>query len=93
MQVKAFLTVFGLVFLAELGDKTQIATMFFASDQNMSKYIVFFAAASALVASAAFGAAAGDVVSRYIDPRQLQYVAGVAFLIIGLLTIYSAWRA
>ena len=38
MELKAFLTVFGAVFLAELGDKTQLATMLFATDQQISKW-------------------------------------------------------
>ncbi|MEM8984167.1 MAG: TMEM165/GDT1 family protein [Pseudomonadota bacterium] len=90
MELKAFLTVFGTIFLAELGDKTQIATMLFAANQNLSKALVFTAAALALVFSAALGVAAGDVVSRYVDPRYLHYVAGVGFVLIGFATLYSA---
>ena len=55
MDWKVFLTVFGAVFIAELGDKTQLATMLFAADKDVSKYTVFFAASAALVLASAIG--------------------------------------
>ena len=59
MDWKVFLTIFLSVFVAELGDKTQLATMLFASDKEVSKYVVFFAASAALMVAAAFGVLAG----------------------------------
>jgi putative Ca2+/H+ antiporter (TMEM165/GDT1 family) len=52
--IKFFFTVFSVVFIAELGDKTQLATMLFASDKEVSKWLVFFAASAALVTAAGF---------------------------------------
>ena len=49
MDWRVFLTIFGSVFIAELGDKTQLATMLFASDKEVSKYTVFLAASAARV--------------------------------------------
>ena len=50
MDWKYFGVVFAAVFIAELGDKTQLATMLFASDKEVSKWVVFFAASTAIVA-------------------------------------------
>ncbi len=90
MDWRVFLTIFGSVFIAELGDKTQLATMLFASDKEVSKYTVFLAASAALVVAAAFGVLAGSVVSEYISERYLHYVAGVGFIGIGMFTLYHA---
>ena len=93
MDWKVFLTVFGTVFLAELGDKTQLATMLFASDQAVSKYTVFLAASLALVVAAGLGVLAGTLLSEVINPRYLHYIAGVGFVLIGLVTLYNAYSA
>ncbi|MCX2977670.1 TMEM165/GDT1 family protein [Candidatus Marimicrobium litorale] len=90
MDWRVFLTIFGSVFIAELGDKTQLATMLFASDKEVSKYTVFLAASAALVVAAAFGVLAGSLVSEYISERYLHYVAGVGFIGIGIFTLYHA---
>jgi putative Ca2+/H+ antiporter (TMEM165/GDT1 family) len=90
MDPKLFLTVFGTVFLAELGDKTQLATLLFASRPEASKWTVFSASALALVAAAGLGVAAGAVISEHVSPRLLARVAGLGFLAIGAWTL---WRA
>lgn len=90
MDWKIFLTVFGTVFLAELGDKTQLATLLFASREAVSLATVFFAASAALIATTAIGVAAGSFVADQIDPRYLSYIAGVGFVVIGLWTIWQA---
>lgn len=90
MDLKIFATVFGTVFLAELGDKTQLATLLFASKNATSLWTIFVAAAAALVVTSAIGVAAGAVVSQYVDPRYLSYAAGAGFILIGAWTIYQA---
>ena len=55
MDIKVFLTVFAVVFLAELGDKTQLATLLFAADKEVSKLTVFAGASLALVVAAGIG--------------------------------------
>ena len=90
MDWKVLITVFGSVFVAELGDKTQLATMLFASDKEVSKITVFVGAALALVVSSAIGVAAGSVLSQYVSPKQLQYVAGAGFIAIGIWTLFKA---
>ncbi|MFL0811221.1 MAG: TMEM165/GDT1 family protein [Agarilytica sp.] len=90
MDWKLYLTIFASVFVAELGDKTQLATMLFAADKDVSKYLVFFAAASALVVATAVGVLAGTFLSGFINEKILHYCAGIGFIIIGFYTLYSA---
>ncbi len=90
MDLKTLAVVFGTVFLAELGDKTQLATMLFASRPSVSLATVFAGAALALIASTALAVAAGSVLSNYVDPRYLSYVAGVGFILVGVWTIVQA---
>jgi putative Ca2+/H+ antiporter (TMEM165/GDT1 family) len=90
MDWKILLTVFASVFVAELGDKTQLATMLFASEKEVSKFTVFLGAALALVVSSAIGVAGGAALSHYVSPRQLQYLAGAGFIAIGIWTLLRA---
>ena len=90
MDWKVFATIFGAVFIAELGDKTQLATMLFAADRAVNKYLVFAAASAALVVASAIGVLAGSLLSEYIDEKILHYVAGFGFIAIGAYTLYNA---
>lgn len=90
MDWKVFLTIFGAVFVAELGDKTQLATMLFAADREVSKYLVFAAASAALIVASAMGVLAGSVMAEYINEKYLHYIAGVGFIVIGAFTLYNA---
>ena len=90
MDWQVFATIFGAVFIAELGDKTQLATMLFAADRTVSKYLVFAAASAALVVASAIGVLAGSLLSEYIDERYLHYIAGIGFIAIGIWTLYNA---
>ena len=90
MDLNLLLTVFGTVFLAELGDKTQLATLLFASRPEASRLTIFLAASSALIATSAIGVLAGAAVSNLLNPRHLSYTAGIGFILIGAWTI---WRA
>lgn len=90
MDLKLFLTVFATVFLAELGDKTQFATMLFSAENGGGRMTVFLAAAAALLVATALGVFAGALLSNWMDPKILRYVAGAGFIIIGVWTIVSA---
>jgi putative Ca2+/H+ antiporter (TMEM165/GDT1 family) len=90
MDWKVFVAVFGTVFLAELGDKTQLATVLFASKPGAGLLTVFVAASLALMLSSAIAVAAGAVISEYIDPRMLSWIAGAGFIVIGIWTIWQA---
>jgi putative Ca2+/H+ antiporter (TMEM165/GDT1 family) len=89
MDLKVMATVFGIVFLAELGDKTQLATLLFASKSPGNLIAVFVGASTALVVASAIGVVAGGVISQYVNPKQLAYVAGVGFILIGVWTIWQ----
>ena len=90
MDFKILSTVFAAVFIAELGDKTQLATMLFASDKDTSKSTVFLGAAAALVVTSALGVVAGSLLSEYISEKVLHYVAGIGFIAIGVWTLMKA---
>jgi putative Ca2+/H+ antiporter (TMEM165/GDT1 family) len=90
MDWKIFLTIFAAVFIAELGDKTQLATMLFAADKEVNKYTVFLAASAALIVASAIGVLAGSLLSEVINPKYLHYIAGIGFIGIGIFTLYNA---
>ena len=90
MDWKILSTVFTSVFIAELGDKTQLATLLFASDKEISKLTVFAGAASALILTSALGVLAGGVLSNYVSEKHLHYLAGVGFIAIDVWTLLKA---
>jgi putative Ca2+/H+ antiporter (TMEM165/GDT1 family) len=90
MDLKLVAAVFTSVFLAELGDKTQLATMLFAADKEASKLAVFAGASLALILTSAIGVAAGSFLSQYVSAKTLQYVAGIGFIGIGVWTLLKS---
>ena len=90
MDWKILTAVFASVFIAELGDKTQLATLLFASDKEISKLTVFAGASLALILTSALGVLAGGVLSNYISEKHLHYLAGVGFIAIGVWTLVKA---
>ena len=90
MDIKLFMAVFATVFLAEVGDKTQLATLLFATKQSVSLITIFVGASLALMASTGLAVLGGSVISQYVDPKYLSYAAGAGFILIGIWTV---WRA
>ena len=90
MELKVFLTVFGTVFLAELGDKTQLATLLFAGRNAGSRLTVFIAAALALTVAAGIAVLAGSFLAGKISQKYLSWAAGAGFILIGIWTIVRA---
>ena len=82
--MKAYAAVFLSVFVAELGDKTQLATLLFASRPDMSKVGVFLASAAALVASSLLAVLLGERLGAWLRPDLLKTIAGAAFVAIGV---------
>ena len=84
MDWKLFISTFAAIFVAELGDKTQLAALSLSAG-SASKWTVFAASALALVATSAIAVAAGEVVSRYVSPLWLRRIAGVVFVAMGVI--------
>lgn len=87
---KTILVTFGTVFLAELGDKTMLATLGLSTGQG-SKLAVFVGSASALVATSLVSVLAGELVARHVPPAYLQRGSGVLFLVLGGWTLWKAF--
>lgn len=90
--MREFALMFVTIFFAELGDKTQLATMLFASERKLPPLAVFGASAGALVLSAAVAVILGGLASRYLTLVPLKLVAGLGFLVIGALTLADHFR-
>lgn len=84
--------VFVTVFLAELGDKTQLATLLFAADTKGSPFGVFLAASGALVLSSFLAVLVGGQLTEYVSPRMLKFVAGLGFIGIGIWVLLDAYK-
>ncbi len=86
MDWRVFLTTFGVIFLAEMGDKTQLATMTMAA-QSKRPWTVFIGSALALAAVSAIGVLVGSLLGDYLPLNWVKRVAGFAFIVIGILML------
>lgn len=87
MDWKVFLAAFTTIFLAELGDKTQLATLLLASGSTASKWVVFAGAGLALLATTAIAVVAGEAVTRVVPAIWLTRISGVLFIVLGVVTL------
>jgi putative Ca2+/H+ antiporter (TMEM165/GDT1 family) len=87
--VKQFLIIYISVFMAEVGDKTQLATLLFATESSVSRTGVFVAASAALVSTTLLAVLAGGVVTRFVSESTLKMIAGVGFIVVGVWTLSS----
>jgi putative Ca2+/H+ antiporter (TMEM165/GDT1 family) len=92
MQMRDLIPIFVTVFLAELGDKTQLATLLFASEGKVAPLLVFVAAAGALTLSSAIAVGVGTAASQYLAALPLRPIAGVGFIAIGMWTLLQYYR-
>ena len=86
MDWRVMLTTFGVIFLAEMGDKTQIATMTMAAAKKRP-WEVFIAASLALIAVSAIGVVVGNTLGQYLPIVWIKRTAGAAFIVIGALIL------
>jgi putative Ca2+/H+ antiporter (TMEM165/GDT1 family) len=89
MDMKLFATVFFTIFVAELGDKTQLATLLYASDASQPKLTVFAASAAALVLSSALGVLAGALIADHVNPKMIRWIAGLGFIAVGVWVLLA----
>lgn len=90
MSWKIFMATFWLIFLAELGDKTQLAVMLQSAVHG--RWIVFLAASLALVLSTLLGVYLGGLISKMVSERLIHGVGGALFLVFGALMLYSVLK-
>ena len=87
-----YITVFLTVFLAELGDKTQLATVLFASEGTSNRGLVFLAASSALVLSTGLAVILGAGAEKYLTSFPLKLIAGTGFVLVGVFMISGHFK-
>ena len=88
MDLRVLLTTFGIIFLAEMGDKTQLAAMTMAADTK-KPWAVFIGSSLALVAVSALGVMVGSVIGQYVPLEWVKRGAAVAFIVIGVLMLFG----
>jgi putative Ca2+/H+ antiporter (TMEM165/GDT1 family) len=86
MDLRVLLTTFGIIFLAEMGDKTQLAAMTMAA-QTKRPWAVFIGASLALASVSALGVVVGSVIGDYVSLIWVKRVAACAFIVIGILML------
>jgi putative Ca2+/H+ antiporter (TMEM165/GDT1 family) len=89
MDLKLFSTVFVTVFIAEIADKTQVATLLYASDAQHSKISVFLGSALALVSASAIAVLAGSVLADWVNSKYLSWLAGSGFIAVGIWVLFK----
>jgi len=90
MDFKLLATVFVTIFIAEIADKTQIATLLYASNSQNSKIVIFLGSSLALCLASALAVFLGSILSNWIDERIMGKLAGVAFIIVGIWTFLKS---
>lgn len=90
MDIKIWASVFAIAFIAELGDKTQLATLLFAANKTTDRIAVLLGAGTALLLTSAIAVLAGAALANYINPKQLAIIAGIGFIAIGIGTLAKA---
>jgi putative Ca2+/H+ antiporter (TMEM165/GDT1 family) len=91
-MMRELLIMFFTIFVAELGDKTQVATLIFAAEGKTRPLAVFAASAGALALGAAVSVIVGTTASRFLDHVPVKLIAGVGFILIGVWSIAQHFR-
>lgn len=91
MLWKLFFTTFFLIFIAELGDKTQLAVLAKSASTQHVRWVVFLGASLALLSSTLVAVLLGGFLSRF-NPRMIRLIAGLMFCLFGILILREVWR-
>lgn len=91
--MREFLIMFATIFVAELGDKTQLATLLFAAERRSAGTQVFLASALALVLGTAISVLLGSAAGKFLAGLPLKLIAGLLFIAIGLVAVAQHFRA
>ena len=86
MDLRVLLTTFGIIFLAEMGDKTQLAAMTMAAETK-KPWAVFIGASIALAGVSALGVLVGSLLGNYVPLEWVKRIAAIAFIVIGILIL------
>jgi len=87
---KLFLSAFGIIFLSEMGDKTQVTTMLLASERPLYVLYVALGSASALITASFIEIIIGStLVARFLRGSHVKILSGLGFVIMGLLLIFK----
>jgi putative Ca2+/H+ antiporter (TMEM165/GDT1 family) len=88
MSLKIIITTFLAIFLAELGDKTQLAVLTLSA-QTKKPFSVFLGAIIAFAVITLIGAIAGNLITKVIPTHIIEKIAAIAFIIIGILMFFE----
>jgi putative Ca2+/H+ antiporter (TMEM165/GDT1 family) len=91
MDLKIFFTVFLSIFFAEMADKTQIATLLYASSLEKAKITVFLASSLALICTTAIAVVGGSIISQWVQSKAGTLIVGLGFMVVGLWVILKGW--
>ena len=86
-----FITTFTTIFIAELGDKTQIATLMLSAESG-KPIIVFLGSSLALISSSVVGVLIGKWLSKNISPSKFALFTGVLMMIISIFLTYDTFK-
>jgi len=88
--VKAYLTVFFITFLAEMGDKTQISTLLFSTNNEINRWGILTAASCALTLATFLAVVIGSELDRFVSAETIKLISGIGFIGIGIWTLLTA---
>ena len=86
------ITMFLTIFVAELGDKTQMATLLFAAEGKHTPLCVFLVCGGALILGAAISVLLGAMAGSWLQNIPLKLIAGVGFIVIGLWSLFQYYQ-
>jgi len=88
--VRAYLTVFFITFLAEMGDKTQLSTLLFSTNNEINRWGILAAASCALTMATFLAVVIGSEMDRFISAKTIKLISGIGFIGIGVWSLLTA---